>query len=145
MATEALAAAGKAPTGVVGARVRAWEGNLSRGGNDLFVVEADEYDRSFLALWPTVAVVTNVEADHLDIYRDLQDIHDTFALWVKRARYVVLCADDAGANALPSPATAEVIRYGVENPERAARRAGRAAPTAAARSPCTTTARPWGR
>ena len=116
MTTEALAAAGKAPTGVVGARVAAWEGNLSRGGHDLFVVEADEYDRSFLTLWPTVAVVTNVEADHLDIYKDLQDIHDTFALWVKRARYVVLCADDAGANALPSPATSEVIRYGVENP-----------------------------
>ncbi len=117
MATEALAAAGKAPTGVVGARVTAWGGNLSRGGHDLFVVEADEYDRSFLALTPAVAVVTNVEADHLDIYRDLQDIHDTFSEYVGRARYVVLCADDPGANALPSPATAEVIRYGITSPD----------------------------
>lgn len=117
MATEALAAAGKDPTGVVGARVRRWEGNLSRGGHGLFVVEADEYDRSFLALWPTVAVVTNVEADHLDIYRDLAEIHETFATFVRRARYVVLCADDPGANALPSPATAEVIRYGITSPE----------------------------
>ncbi len=114
MTTEALAAAGKNPTGVVGARVRSWGGNLSTGGHDLFVVEADEYDRSFLALWPTVAVVTNVEADHLDIYADLADITATFSEYVRRARYVVLCADDAGANALPSPATAEVIRYGVE-------------------------------
>ena len=113
MTTEALAAAGKAPTGVVGARVTAWGGNLSRGGNDLFVVEADEYDRSFLALHPTVAVVTNVEADHLDIYRDLDDIHRTFAEFAGRARYLVLCADDPGANPLPSPATAEVIRYGI--------------------------------
>ena len=113
MATEALAAAGKAPTGVVGARVRAWNGNLSPGGHEVFVVEADEYDRSFLALSPTVAVVTNVEADHLDIYRDLADIAGAFATFVRGAQYVVLCADDAGANALPSPATAEVIRYGL--------------------------------
>ncbi len=117
MTTEALAAAGRAPTGVVGARVTAWGGNLSQGGHEVFVVEADEYDRSFLALYPTVAVVTNVEADHLDIYRDLQDIHDTFAEYVRRARYVVLCADDPGANALPSPSTAEVIRYGITSPD----------------------------
>ena len=117
MTTEALAAAGKAPTGVVGARVTAWGGNLSHGGHEVFVVEADEYDRSFLALHPTVAVVTNVEADHLDIYRDLQDIHDTFSEYVRRARYVVLCADDPGANALPLSATAEVIRYGITSPD----------------------------
>jgi UDP-N-acetylmuramate--alanine ligase len=117
MTTEALAAAGKAPTGVVGARVRSWGGNLSRGGHDVFVVEADEYDRSFLALWPTVAVVTNVEADHLDIYADLADITATFSEYVRRARYVVLCADDPGANGLPSPATAEVIRYGITSPD----------------------------
>lgn len=117
MTTEALAAAGKAPTGVVGARVRSWGGNLSKGDHDVFVVEADEYDRSFLALWPTVAVVTNVEADHLDIYADLADITATFSEYVKRARYVVLCADDPGANALPSPATAEVIRYGITSPD----------------------------
>ncbi len=117
MTTEALAAAGKAPTGVVGARVRSWGGNLSKGDHDVFVVEADEYDRSFLALWPTVAVVTNVEADHLDIYADLADITATFSAYVKRARYVVLCADDPGANALPSPATAEVIRYGITSPD----------------------------
>ncbi|HRN54675.1 MAG TPA: Mur ligase family protein, partial [Gemmatimonadaceae bacterium] len=117
MTTEALAAAGKAPTGVVGARVRSWGGNLSQGAHEVFVVEADEYDRSFLALWPTVAVVTNVEADHLDIYADLADITATFSEYVRRARYVVLCADDPGANALPSPATAEVIRYGLSSPD----------------------------
>jgi UDP-N-acetylmuramate--alanine ligase len=113
MTTEALAAAGLSPTGVVGARVTAWGGNLKYGGEAAFVVEADEYDRSFLALWPQVAVVTNVEADHLDIYADLDDITRTFTEFVGRARWVVLCADDPGANALPSPATAEVIRYGI--------------------------------
>jgi UDP-N-acetylmuramate--alanine ligase len=62
-------------------------------------------------------VVTNVEADHLDIYKDLDDIRATFAEYVRRARFVVLCADDPGANALPSPATAEVIRYGLTSPD----------------------------
>ncbi len=117
MTTEALSAAGLSPTGVVGARVTAWGGNLTYGGERTFVVEADEYDRSFLALWPQVVVVTNVEADHLDIYADLADITRTFAEFVGRARWVVLCADDAGANALPSPATAEVIRYGITSPD----------------------------
>jgi UDP-N-acetylmuramate--alanine ligase len=111
MATEALAAAGLAPTGVVGARVSAWNGNLSEGGDRVFVVEADEYDRSFLALQPSVAIVTNVEADHLDIYTDLADIRATFEEFVGRARWVVLCADDAGANTLATKASAEVFRY----------------------------------
>jgi UDP-N-acetylmuramate--alanine ligase len=113
MTTDALRAAGLEPTGVAGGRVGRWEGNMQYGGDRRFVVEADEYDRSFLALTPTVAVVTNVEADHLDIYADLDDITRTFALFVRPARFIVLCADDAGANALPTPPTAEVIRYGV--------------------------------
>lgn len=117
LTTEALAAAGLAPTGIVGGRVGAWGGNLKLGGHERFVVEADEYDRSFLALTPTVAVVTNVEADHLDIYADLADITATFAEFAGRARFIVACADDAGANALPYPPTAEVCRYGVATGE----------------------------
>lgn len=117
MTTEALAAAGCEPTGIAGGRVGSWAGNLSPGSDRLFVVEADEYDRSFLALTPTVAVVTSVEADHLDIYSDLADINRTFARFVSPARAIVLCADDAGANALPAPASAEVIRYGIASPD----------------------------
>ncbi|MBI3789353.1 MAG: UDP-N-acetylmuramate--L-alanine ligase, partial [Gemmatimonadetes bacterium] len=117
MTTEALRSAGLNPTGVVGARVAAWSGNLLRGGDDLFVVEADEYDRSFLALVPTVAVITNVEADHLDIYKDLADIRANFARFAEPARFVVRCADDAGARSVPLPGGAEVIGYGVVSPE----------------------------
>lgn len=117
MATEALTAAGLRPTGIAGGRVAAWNGNLSGGGDEVFVVEADEYDRSFLALRPTVAVVTNIEADHLDIYADLADIRAAFAQFVSPARVIVLCADDKTANALPTPSTAEVIRYGTESPD----------------------------
>lgn len=115
--TEALVAAGFNPTGYVGARVSAWGGNLRAGAPDQFVVEADEYDRSFLALSPTVAVVTNLEADHLDIYSDLDDIRRTFAQYVQDARTVVLCADDTEANRLPTPSSAEVIRYGIDSPD----------------------------
>lgn len=115
MTTEALAAAGFDPTGVAGGRVGSWGSNLRAGGTSTFVVEADEYDRSFLALTPTVAVVLNMEADHLDIYRDLQDIRDTFVQYMQPARAVVVCHDDAGAAELPSllvPQSArEVVRY----------------------------------
>ncbi|HEX6631136.1 MAG TPA: UDP-N-acetylmuramate--L-alanine ligase, partial [Gemmatimonadaceae bacterium] len=116
MTTEALRAAGREPTGVVGGRVSEWEGNLSPGGEALFVVEADEYDRSFLALTPTVAVVTNVEADHLDIYRDLDDIRGAFAEFAGRARAVVRCVDDTGAASLRLPGHAAVIDYGIDAP-----------------------------
>ncbi|MGH7624177.1 MAG: UDP-N-acetylmuramate--L-alanine ligase [Gemmatimonadaceae bacterium] len=115
MTTDALAAAGFEPTGVAGGRVGTWHGNVRHGSSQLFVVEADEYDRSFLALTPTVAVVTNVEADHLDIYADLDDIRVAFAQFVHGARAIVLCADDAGADALVTPPTAEVIRYGIQS------------------------------
>ncbi|HEY0996031.1 MAG TPA: UDP-N-acetylmuramate--L-alanine ligase [Gemmatimonadaceae bacterium] len=117
LTAEALAAAGRDPTALVGGRVAAWQGNLRAGSDALYVVEADEYDRSFLTLQPTVAVVTNIEADHLDIYHDLADIEATFADYAGRARWIVLCADDAGANALRTPASAEVIRYGVTSPD----------------------------
>jgi UDP-N-acetylmuramate--alanine ligase len=118
MTTQALASAGLNPTGVAGGRVGAWNGNLSDGGDSLCVVEADEYDRSFHALAPTVAVVTNMEADHLDIYPGgIDEIRDAFAHYVKGAHVIVLCADDAGAASIPTPSSAEVIRYGTESSE----------------------------
>jgi UDP-N-acetylmuramate--alanine ligase len=126
MATEALTAAGRDPTALVGGRVAAWSGNLRAGADRLFVVEADEYDRSFLALSPTVAVVTNVEADHLDIYGTLAEIRGAFAQFVAGARTIVLCGDDEGAAALRTPSGTEVIRYAIASgdfasPERAMR------------------------
>ncbi len=113
MTTEALAAAGLQPTGIAGGRVGQWGGNLRYDGDQLFVVEADEYDRSFLALTPTVAVVTNVEADHLDVYRDLDDIRQAFATFLAPAHTIVLCADDPGAASLDVTSGAQIIRYGV--------------------------------
>lgn len=117
LATSALSSAGLNPTGIAGGRVEGWGGNLKYQSDSLFVVEADEYDRSFLALKPNIAVVTNVEADHLDIYRDLAEIEEAFARFARSAQVIVLCADDAGANRLSVPATAEIIRYGVRSPD----------------------------
>ena len=120
MTTEALAAAGIDPTGVVGGRVGLWGGNLRLGrpatAQAVSVVEADEYDRSFLALEPTVAVILNVEADHLDIYRDLADITAAFAQFAAPARTVVRCADDDGAMAVPLPAGVAVLSYSATAP-----------------------------
>lgn len=117
MTTEALAGTSASPTGIVGGRVQRWGGNLRWGGGNTVVVEADEYDRSFLALHPTIAVVTNVEADHLDIYTDLADIVGAFEQYLSGATGIVICADDAGADSLTVPDSANVIRYGLDHPD----------------------------
>ena len=118
MTTAGLEAAGRDPTALVGGRVAEWSGNLRLGSDRLYVVEADEYDRSFLALHPTVAVVTNIEADHLDIYTDLADIRGAFAQFVSGARTIVLCGEDAGAAGMRLPTGSEVIRYAIDDAER---------------------------
>jgi UDP-N-acetylmuramate--alanine ligase len=97
MATEALAAAGRNPTGIAGGRVATWGGNALVGGDDLFVVEADEYDRAFLSLRPDVAVVNNVEADHLECYGSVAALEAAFADFARGAGQRLFGADDGGA------------------------------------------------
>lgn len=116
MVTHVLDAAGLAPTGFVGGTVRAWGSNLRLGGGELFTVEADEYDRSFLHLHPDVAIVTNIEADHLDIYGDLAGVMDAFGTFVGQVRpggTVVGCADDAGVGRLLPAVQGPVVTYGL--------------------------------
>ena len=115
--TEILAAAELDPTGFVGAEVVGWGSNLRPGRDDLFVVEADEYDRSFLHLRPEVAVVTNVEADHLDIYGSMEGVREGFRSYLAQVvpgGAVVACADDPGAGALLQglPRTVTAVSYG---------------------------------
>jgi len=98
MVTEAVAAAGRDPTGLAGGRVARWGGNARVGGHELFVVEADEFDHAFLSLTPAIAVVNNVEADHLECYGgSLAALEDAFAEFAGRARRAIVGADDAGA------------------------------------------------
>lgn len=98
MTTEALAAAGRHPTGIAGGRVAKWGGNARLDGAEVFVVEADEYDKAFLALDPTVAVVGNVEVDHLECYGgSVAALEAAFVEFAGRARRALFGGDDAGA------------------------------------------------
>ncbi len=112
MVTEALTAAGRNPTGLAGGRVAAWGGNARIGGEDLYVVEADEYDKAFLSLRPTIAVVNNVEADHLECYGSMEALEDAFAEFANRAGRVIVGADDAGADRVALRVSAPVWRVG---------------------------------
>jgi UDP-N-acetylmuramate--alanine ligase len=113
MVTEALTAAGRNPTGLAGGRVAAWGGNARIGGDELFVVEADEYDKAFLSLQPTIAVVNNVEADHLECYGSVAALEDAFVDFAGRAERVIIGADDAGADRVALRLTAPVWRVGL--------------------------------
>src|SRR5712671_5021249 len=112
MVTEALTAAGRNPTGLAGGRVATWGGNARIGGTDLFVVEADEYDKAFLSLKPTIAVVNNVEADHLECYGSLEALEEAFAEFANRASRVIVGGDDAGADRVALRVSAPVWRVG---------------------------------
>jgi UDP-N-acetylmuramate--alanine ligase len=113
MITEALAAARRNPTGLAGGRVALWGGNARIGGHDLFVVEADEFDRAFLSLVPAVAVITNVEADHLECYGSLAALEQAFAQFAAGAERVIVGADDAGALRVAAGLKVPVWRVGL--------------------------------
>ena len=117
MTASILSEAGLDPTAFVGGRVPEWNGGLRLGGDDLYVVEADEYDRSFLALRPTVAIVTTLEADHLDIYGTFEGVQEAFntflSLLPKHGRAIV-CADDEGARGAVTKRS-NVTFYGIDD------------------------------
>jgi UDP-N-acetylmuramate--alanine ligase len=112
MATEALTAGGLNPTGIAGGRVSSWGGNARVAGDDLFVVEADEFDKAFLTLYPTVAVVNNVEPDHLECYGSITALEDAFAEFAGRGRIAIINADDPGARRIGERVGATVRRFG---------------------------------
>ena len=102
LVTAALAA-GLDPSFAIGANLAGTGGNGRAGSDDLFLVEADESDGSFLLLWPEIAVVTNVEADHLENHGDLEGVFRAFEQFVDRISeggQLLYCADDAGASRL---------------------------------------------
>src|SRR6059036_654441 len=110
MVTEALAAAGRDPTGLAGGRVAPWGGNARVGGREVYVVEADEYDRAFLSLTPAVAVVNNVEADHLECYGgSVAALEAAFAQFAWSARRAIVGGDDAGAGRVAAALAARAV------------------------------------
>jgi UDP-N-acetylmuramate--alanine ligase len=111
--TDAWAAPRRNPTGLAGGRVAQWGGNARIGGHDLYVVEADEFDRAFLSLKPAIAVITNVEADHLECYGSLAALEQAFAEFAGRAQRVIVGADDAGAVRVAAALKVPVWRVGL--------------------------------
>jgi UDP-N-acetylmuramate--alanine ligase len=114
MATEALAAAGLHPSGLAGGRVNAWRGNALLDSEKLFVVEADEYDQAFLTLQPTVAIINNVEPDHLECYGSVDRMEAAFAEFAQRAERVLIGNADAGSDRVTRAIAAPVWRFGLD-------------------------------
>jgi len=114
-----LAEAGFDPTLVVGGRVSALGANARLGQGEFLVAEADESDGSFLKLTPTIAVVTTIDAEHLDYYRDLAHIRDAFLAFINQVPFygaAVLCADQAEIQALLPRVEKRVVTYGLARP-----------------------------
>jgi UDP-N-acetylmuramate--alanine ligase len=105
------------PTVVVGGRVSTFGGSNARvGKSDFLVVESDESDRSFLKLTPIVAVVTNIDLEHLDHYHSLDEIRDAFVEFINKVPFygaAILCLDDANIQQILPRVQRRVITYGV--------------------------------
>ena len=97
MIASILSAAGLDPTVVIGGKLDTLGGGARLGQGDLLVAEADESDRSFLKLYPTIALITNMDLEHLDCYSSMEEIRDTFLEFINRIPfygYAVVCLDD---------------------------------------------------
>ncbi len=115
MVAAVLAAGGLDPTVVVGGRVDAMGSNARLGRSQYLVAEADESDRSFLKLSPILAVVTNIDREHMDCYRDMRDVKRTFLDFMSRVPFygtVVLCNDDPVLRRLMPQVQRRVMTYG---------------------------------
>jgi UDP-N-acetylmuramate--alanine ligase len=110
-----LMAAGLDPTIIVGGRMRD-VGTARLGHGDYLVAEADEFDRSFLALSPMLAVVNNIDLEHLDTYRDLADIKETFARFARSVPFfgaAILGLDDANVQEIRPLVSRRVVTFGL--------------------------------
>ena len=109
------------PTVIVGGKLSGLGGTNARlGRGEFIVVEADEFDRSFLSITPTIAVLTTLETEHLDCYRDLEDIKGAFVQFATKVPFygfVVLCLDEpALLDIMPQLSRKKILTYGL-NPQ----------------------------
>lgn len=106
------------PTILVGGDLDIINGNYRVGNSDYFITEACEYKQSFLRFYPYVGIILNIDADHLDFYRDINHIEETFLEFSKlipEDGFLIGNADDARVNKIMAQSKANVISYGVEN------------------------------
>ncbi|HSI60147.1 MAG TPA: UDP-N-acetylmuramate--L-alanine ligase [Ideonella sp.] len=116
LVTSVLAEAGVDPTFVIGGRLNSAGANSRLGAGDYIVVEADESDASFLNLMPILAVVTNIDADHMDTYgHDFARLKSAFVEFLHRMPFygaAILCGDDAGVRSIVPMISRPVVTYG---------------------------------
>ena len=116
-----LERAGLDPTAVIGGRLSAFGSNARLGRGEYMVAEADESDRSFLKLSPAMAVITNIDREHMDAYGSFEDLQQAFVDFANKVPFygaVVACADDAELRAVMGKFKRRVISYGLEQTER---------------------------
>jgi len=117
MIAVALERAGLDPTVVIGGRLSAFGSNARLGKGELMVAEADESDRSFLKLFPTIAVITNIDHEHLENYGGFDDLQQAFVDFANKVPFygaVVACADDGNLAAVLPRMTRRVTTYGLD-------------------------------
>lgn len=105
------------PTIMVGGKVHSFDKtNAVVGKGDVIVVEADEFDRTFLRLTPSIAIITNIEAEHLDIYDDLEDVKRAFIDYANKVPFygaVIVCLDDPNVRSILPDLERRIISYGL--------------------------------
>jgi UDP-N-acetylmuramate--alanine ligase len=115
MVGSVLSAADLDPTVIVGGIVKNYGSNNLLGSGEYIVVEADEFDRSFLTLSPIIAGITNIEADHLDCYQDLEAVKSAFIEFANKVPFfgrVIACLDDHGVQSIIPEIKKNLITYG---------------------------------
>jgi UDP-N-acetylmuramate--alanine ligase len=116
-----LEQAGVDPTAVIGGRLSAFGSNARLGRGEYLVAEADESDRSFLMLYPTVAVLTNIDREHMESYGSFDDLQQAFVDFANKVPFygsVVACADDEAIAAILPRINRPLLTYGLEGRER---------------------------
>jgi len=116
MVATVLTQGGIDPTAVIGGRLDKFGSNAKLGQGQFLVAEADESDGSFLHLSPTIAIVTNIDADHLDYYADLEEIKSTFVDFINKVPFfglAVLCLDDVNIQAIIPQVKKRFVTYGL--------------------------------
>jgi len=116
----ALERAGLDPTAVIGGRLSAFGSNARLGRGELMVAEADESDRSFLKLFPSIAVITNIDHEHLENYGSFDDLQQAFVDFANKVPFygaIVACLDDGNLASVLPRMTRRVVTYGLDSTE----------------------------
>ena len=112
-----LERAGLDPTAVIGGRLSVFGSNARLGRGQYLVAEADESDRSFLMLWPSIAVITNIDREHMESYGTLDELQTAFVQFANKVPFygsVIACADDPHVAAVLPRMSRRVVTYGFD-------------------------------